>query len=115
MKYCPNCGNQLYDAAVMCPACRMDLTPAQKLYTVTVSRSSQKVLFDKDMTVYIDNQPQGRLKNGTANTYSLPAGAHRMVINYAGRKKSVDFNLQNDMSFKTEWNRFTGGVDIFQL
>lgn len=116
MKYCPNCGNQLYDAAVMCPNCHKDLSPAQKLYTVTVSRSVQKViLFDKDMVVYIDNQPQGGLKNGTQNTYRLPAGVHKMVITYAGRTKSVDFNLQNDINFKTEWNRFTGGIDIFQL
>ena len=115
MKYCPNCGSQLYDAAVMCPKCHADLTPPQQFYTVTVLRTSQKFLDNKNMTVYVDNQPYGRLTSEAPSLYSLPAGTHRLIVSYKNGKKSVDFNLQRDIAFRVEINRFGDRIDIFQL
>lgn len=109
MKYCPNCGKELFDEAVMCPGCKASFV---KKFRLTVFHREQALpLINPAIKSEIDGLPPIPVKKGDSIVYELDEGMHFVKLTGQGRNNQLDINLNCDLMIMVEWNAATGGID----
>ncbi len=112
MKYCHNCGKELFDEAVFCPDCKYSF---RNDYSLKIIYEDDVFLYKAKITVVIDNTNKHILKMGDDLVVTLLEGKHSVFVKMGFRKKTCNINLQHDVVLKVEVNRVTGGVDISEM
>lgn len=109
MKYCPNCGKELFDEAVMCPGCKSSFV---KKFRLTVFHREQALpLINPAIKSEIDGLAPVPVKKGGSIVYELDEGMHFVKLTGQGRNNQFDINLNCDLIVMAEWNAATGGID----
>lgn len=109
MKYCPNCGKELFDEAVMCPGCKASFV---KKFRLTVFHREQALpLINPAIKSEIDGLAPIPVKKGDSIVYELDEGMHFVKLTGQGRNNQLDINLNCDLMIMAEWNAATGGID----
>lgn len=107
MKYCKFCGSLIEEEAVLCPFCKKVLTPN---YNLTIKMEDQFVIGKVVFNFCIDGGKSYTISKADTINITLPAGQHHLYIKYYWHKKSVNINLQSDMTFILSWDNLTGGI-----
>lgn len=109
MKYCKKCGKELHDQAVICPSCKQAIT-----FNVVIKRESQFFLVNPSIKIDVDGQKLAEVKNGERISIELPSGMHKLHFYASMRKADCNINLNGDVYLLLGWNRFTGGLEVFE-
>lgn len=112
MKFCKQCGNQLFDEAVICPACH---SSAIQSYKIRIQSTNQFVIGKIVYDIIVDGVETQSIRAGESMELELQEGQHNLKVNYKFRSKSITIDLRRDVNLKVEWDRFTGGVSIFEI
>lgn len=109
MKYCPNCGRELFDEAVLCPGCKSYFV---KKFRLTVFHREQALpLINPAINSEIDGTPLIPVEKGTSIVYELDEGVHFVKLTGHWQKRQFDLNLNCDLIVIAEWNAATGNID----
>lgn len=109
MKYCPNCGKELFDEAVMCPSCK---TSFERKFKLTVFHREQVLpLINPAIKCEIDGTPPTPVERGVSVVYELCEGRHFVKLTGQMRKNMFNVDLNCDLIIMAEWNMATGGID----
>lgn len=112
MKYCKNCGNQLFDEAIVCPKCCQSVIPNHK---IIIKRENQFYVGKMVYKVKVDGQEEYLIDNGEALELELPSGMHQLYFHYSFRSKTVNIDLEKDVTLVLSWDRFTGGISVYEV
>ena len=96
MKYCPNCGKELFDEALMCPKCKISFLKYHKL--TFLHRYQALPLINPAISISVD-------------VYKLCSGMHHIKLTGKARTAEFDINLTDNIIIMAEWNAATGGID----
>lgn len=112
MKYCKYCGSKISEKAVMCPNCRKMLIED---YTVTVIRDSQFMIGKSVIKLEVDNNSTYEIDNGKTLQIKLPPGSHTLNFHLSFRTKTVNLNLNRNVTLSLGWDRFSGGIEVYEV
>ena len=109
MKYCPNCGRELFDEAVLCPGCKSYFV--KKFRVTDFHREQALPLINPAINSEIDGTPLIPVEKGTSIVYELDEGVHFVKLTGHWQKRQFDLNLNCDLIVMAEWNAATGNID----
>lgn len=112
MKYCKYCGSKVDEQAVMCPNCQKTLITD---FIVTVTRDSQFMLVKSKIKLEVDNATTYEIDNGETLQIKLPRGNHTFKFHYSFRSKTVNVNLNKNITLSLGWDRFSGAIEVFEV
>ena len=109
MKYCPNCGKELFDEAIMCPECKTSFLKYHKL--TFLHRHQALPLINPAINISVDEYEQVSVEKSDSVVYKLCTGMHHIKLTGKGRTAEFDINLTENIIIMAEWNATTGGID----
>lgn len=112
MKYCKNCGYELFNEAVVCPKCNQSVI---EKYKITIKRDNQFYIGKMVYKLEVDSKDSYKIDNGEELELELPAGKHQLYFHYSFRSKTVNVDLKKDVTLSLGWDRFTGGISVYEL
>lgn len=109
MKYCPNCGKELFDEAIMCPECKTSFLKYHKL--TFLHRHQALPLINPAISISVDGYEQVSVAKSDSVVYKLCAGMHHIKLTGKGKTAEFDINLTDNIIIMAEWNATTDGID----
>ena len=109
MKYCPNCGKELFDEAIMCPECKTSFLKYHKL--TFLHRHQALPLINPAISISVDGYEQVSVAKSDSVVYKLCAGMHHIKLTGKGKTAEFDINVTDNIIIMAEWNATTGGID----
>lgn len=109
MKYCPNCGKELFDEAIMCPECKISFLKYHKL--TFLHRYQALPLINPAISISVDGYKPVSVVKSDSVVYKLCSGMHHIKLTGKARTAEFDINLTDNIIIMAEWNAATGGID----
>lgn len=109
MKYCPNCGKELFDEALMCPKCKISFLKYHKL--TFLHRYQALPLINPAISISVDGYKPVPIVKSDSVVYKLCSGMHHIKLTGKARTAEFDINLTDNIIIMAEWNAATGGID----
>lgn len=109
MKYCPNCGKELFDEALMCPECKISFLKYHKL--TFLHRYQALPLINPAISISVDGYKPVPVVKSDSVVYKLCSGMHHIKLTGKARTAEFDINLTDNIIIMAEWNAATGGID----
>lgn len=109
MKYCPNCGKELFDEALMCPECKISFLKYHKL--TFLHRYQTLPLINPAISISVDGYKPVPVVKSDSVVYKLCPGMHHIKLTGKSRTAEFDIDLTDNIIIMAEWNAATGGID----
>lgn len=112
--FCGQCGYENNNDSKFCSKCGKPIGQSPQddtNYNVNIFRESQLYLVNPPMNVVIDGKQRMAIENGGTINIKLSEGKHTIMFSQALRKRSIDVDLNNDISIIVKFNRLTGSIE----